>query len=166
MIKEAQKSEKFSHVYDATTSGKSHTSAVKTLLTEDHAAYVCQIAIDDDPTPGSGALSIKFTPGEGRLFSEEQTHSMSSYKAYKLGSGIQATIEAESADVYFPCNLKTEDTPLSVTGNIYNDLDLSVQTRFRTLFRSSIKMAKLLKCENKISFPSPTEMKPLPLNKS
>ncbi|MFF4549150.1 hypothetical protein [Streptomyces sp. NPDC001435] len=164
-IKEAQRSENFSRLYDATASADSHSSAAKTLLTKDHAAYVCQIALDDDPTPGSAGLSIKFTPGQGRLFSEEQKYSMTSYKAYKLGSGMQATTEAGSADVYFPCKLEDEDTPLYVTGNIYNDLDLSVQSRFRVLFRSSLKMAKLLKCENKISFPSTESMKPLPLDK-
>ncbi|MGW0992902.1 hypothetical protein [Streptomyces sp. NPDC002520] len=165
-VKEAKTSEKFSRAYDASTSQESPTAAAKILLAEDHAAYACKIAVDDAPASGSAGLWIKFTPGLESLFPEEENRSFSSYKAYKLGSGMQATTESGSADVYFPCKLRDQDTPLSVTGSLYNDLDLSVKTRFRTLFRSSLHMAKLLKCENKISFPSPEEMKPLPLDKS
>jgi hypothetical protein len=166
MIKEAQKSDNFSRAYDVSKSKESHASAAKTVLDDHRAAYVCRIAIDDAPASGDDALWIKFTPGLDSLFPEEENRSFSSYKAYKLGSGMQATTESGSVDVYFPCKLKDENTPLSVTGSLYNDLDLSVETRFRTLFRSSLKMAKLLKCDNKISFPSPEAMRPLPLKKS
>jgi len=165
-IKEAQDSDKFSRAYDESASDESHASAAKILLAEDHAAYVCRITIDDAPASGDDGLWIKFTPGEESLFPEEENRSFSSYKAYKLGSGMQATSEAGSGDVFFPCKLKDQDTPMFLTGTLYNDLDLSVKTRFRILFRSSLKMANLLKCENTISFPSPETMKPLPLDKS
>ncbi|MGW7260986.1 hypothetical protein [Streptomyces sp. NPDC054834] len=165
-VKEAQESDNFSRAYDVSTSKESHASAAKTLLDDNHAAYVCRIAIDDAPASGDDALWIKFTPGLDSLFPEEENRSFSSYKAYKLGSGIQATTESGSADVYFPCKSQDEDAPLPVTGSLYNDLDLSVEARFRTLFRSSLKMAKALKCNNKIRFPSPEKMRPLPLDES
>ncbi|GHA13961.1 hypothetical protein ACFOOM_32875 [Streptomyces echinoruber] len=165
-IKEAQESDNFSRAYDKSTASDSYTAAAKTLLAEDHAAYVCRIAIDDAPPSGADGLWIKFTPGQGSLFSEGQNRSYSSYKAYNLGSGMQATSESGSGDVLFLCKLKDRNTPLSVTGSLYNNLDLSVRTRFRVLFRSSLKMVKLLKCKNEINFPSPESMKPLPLEQS
>ncbi|MEU5595980.1 hypothetical protein [Streptomyces sp. NPDC020298] len=165
-IKEAQKSDSFDRLYDASASGESHASAAKTLLDDDHAAYACRIAIADAPASGDGGLSIKFTPGLDNLFPEQENHSYSSYKAYKLGSGMQATTESGSADLYFPCRLKGQETPISVTGSLYNSLDLSVEIRFRILFRSTLKMVSLLKCENGIKFPAPETMQPLPLKKS
>ncbi|WP_344608418.1 hypothetical protein [Streptomyces glaucus] len=162
MIKEASRSEDFDRIYDASNSEDSHASAAKTLLMEDRVAYVCEVAIEDAPPSGDKALYIKYTPGQPRLFPEEDKHSYSSYKAYDLGPGMQATIEAGRGDVRFPCNIKDRDS-VSVTGTIYNDLDLSRETRFRILFRSSLKMAKLLKCGNEIKFPASETMKPLPM---
>ncbi|WP_030816825.1 hypothetical protein [Streptomyces sp. NRRL F-2799] len=163
-IDEARTSSDFDDLHAASTS-TSHASAAKTLLDEDRAAYACRISRSDSSESRSDALYIKFTPGLNRLFPEDQKQSYSSYRAYKLGSGVQATMEAGSADVYYPCNAKGKDSPFSVTGSFYSTLDLRPETRFRTLFRSSQKMSKLLKCENDIKFPDPATMKYLPLQK-
>ncbi|MGW2702670.1 hypothetical protein [Streptomyces sp. NPDC001340] len=164
VIKEARASEKFSRLYDNSKS-QSHAAAAKTLLDDERAAYVCRVGVEGAPASEADGLSIKFTPGLESLFPEGENRSFSSYKAYKLGADMQATTEAGSADVYFPCKLQGEGAPVSVTGSLYNDLDLSVEARLKVLFRSSLKMAKLLKCKNTISFPSPEVMKPLPMDK-
>ncbi|WP_158709365.1 MULTISPECIES: hypothetical protein [unclassified Streptomyces] len=163
-IKEASKSDKFSRLHDVSKS-ESHASAAKTLIKEDHAAFVCDIGIDDAPPGGNHGLSIKFAPNVGHLFSEEENKSYSSYKAYKLGGGSQATIESGSADVYFTCKRSDTTDPMTVTGTLVNDLDLSEEARLRIIFRSSLKMVKLLKCANAIKFPAPETMKPLPMDK-
>lgn len=136
------------------------------MLDEDHAAYACLIDDKDSSKTDSGALSIKFIPGLGPLFSLDETQSYSGYKAYKLGNGMQATIESDSASVYFQCESKDRMRPLSVTGTIYSDFYISFEARFRPLFRSSLKVAKILKCENEIKFPDPAKMKYLPLKKN
>ncbi|MGW5048897.1 hypothetical protein [Streptomyces griseoluteus] len=161
-IDEARVSSDFDDLHVAAKS-TSHASAAKTLLDEDHAAYACRISRSDSPESRSDALYIKFTPGLNSLFPKDQQQSYSTYRAYKLGNGIQATMEAGSADVYYLCKTKGRDSSLSVTGSFYSTLDLRPETRFRTLFRSSQKMSKLLKCENDIKFPDPATMKYLPL---
>jgi hypothetical protein len=163
-IKEASKSDKFSRLHDVSKS-ESHASAAKTLIKDNHAAFVCDIAIDDAPPGGDHGLSIAFTPNVGHLFSEEENKSYSSYKAYKLGEGSQATIESGSADVYFTCKRSDTADPMTVTGTLINDLDLSEETRLRVLFRSSMEMVKLLKCTNTLKFPAPETIKPLPMDK-
>ncbi|MER8028049.1 hypothetical protein ABTZ78_03590 [Streptomyces bauhiniae] len=163
-IDEARTSSDFDDLHVASTS-TSHANAAKTLLDEDHAAYACRISRNDSSESRSDALYIKFTPGLNHLFPEDQEQSYSSYRAYRLGNGMQATMEAGSADVYFSCRAKGKDSPVSVTGSFYSTLDLRPETRFRTLFRSSQEMSKLLKCENKINFPDPATMKYLPLQK-
>ncbi|MGW4221837.1 hypothetical protein ACWEG1_00090 [Streptomyces bauhiniae] len=163
-INEARTSSDFDDLHVAAKS-TSHASAAKTLLDEDHAAYACRISRSDSPESRSDAVSIKFTPGLNSLFPEDQEQSYSSYTAYKLGNGMQATMEAGSADVYYPCKVKGKDSSFSVTGSFYSTLDLRPETRFRTLFRSSQEMSKLLKCENNIDFPDPATMKYLPLQK-
>ncbi|MET8690934.1 hypothetical protein ACFTT0_25025 [Streptomyces bauhiniae] len=164
MIDEARTSSDFDDLHVAAKS-TSHASAAKTLLDEDHAAYACRISRSDSSDSRSDALYIKFTPGLNSLFPEEQEQSYSSHRAYKLGNGMQATMEAGSADVYYPCKVKGTDSPFSVTGSFYSTLDLRPETRFRTLFRSSQEMSKLLNCENDIKFPDPATMKYLPLQK-
>ncbi|MFF9395215.1 hypothetical protein [Streptomyces griseoluteus] len=163
-IDEARTSSDFNDLHVAAKS-TSHASAAKTLRDEDHAAYACRISRSDSPESRSDALYIKFMPGLKSLFPEDQEQSYSSYRAYKLGNGIQATMEAGSADVYYPCKTEDRDSSFSVTGSFYSTLDLRPETRFRTLFRSSEKMSKLLKCENDIKFPDPATMKYLPLQK-
>ncbi|MFD8261344.1 hypothetical protein ACFV19_20945 [Streptomyces griseoluteus] len=135
------------------------------MLGKDHAAYACIIDDEDSSETDSGALSIKFIPGLGPLFSPEETRSYSGYKAYKLGNGMQATIVGDGAEVYFQCELKDRQRPLSVTGNIDSGFYMSFEARFQPLFRSSLKVARSLGCENDINFPNPTKMKPLPLRK-
>ncbi|MFG3122008.1 hypothetical protein ACGFYO_08395 [Streptomyces sp. NPDC048201] len=164
-INEARKSADFDDLHVASSS-VSHASAAKTLLSQDHAAYTCRISRSDSPESRSDALWVKFTPGLNRLFPEEQDQSYTSYRAYKLGNGMQATMEAGSADVYFMCQAQNGDPDLSVTGSFYTTLELSTESRFRTLFSSSRKMVQLLKCENEIEFPDPAKMKYLPLKKN
>lgn len=164
-IKEAKGSTLFERVYDDTASGDSPGSAAKALLSDDRAAYVCQLAFADMPDSGKDALWIKFTPGEAPLFPEKENRSFGSYKAYKLGSGMQGTTESGRGDVYFLCHPQEGDAPLSVTASLYNDLEFSTETRFRILFQSSKKMASLLNCKNEIQFPSPETLRPLPLEK-
>ncbi|MGC4994892.1 hypothetical protein [Streptomyces sp. DT195] len=164
-INEARKSADFDDLHVASSS-VSHASAAKTLLAQDHAAYTCRISRSDSPESRSDALWIKFTPGLDRLFPEEQDQSYTSYRAYKLGNGMQATMEAGSADVYFICQARNGDPGFSVTGSLYSTLELSPESRFRALFHSSRKMTKLLKCENEIKFPDPVTMKYLPLKKN
>ncbi|NEB91829.1 hypothetical protein [Streptomyces bauhiniae] len=161
-INEARTSSDFDDLHVASDS-TSHASAAKTILSEDHAAYACRISRNDSTEPKSDALYIKYTPGLNRLFPADQAQSYSSYRAYKLGSGMQATMEAGGADIYYPCHTKGKDAPFSVTGSFYSTLDLLPETRFRTLFRSTEEMSKLLKCENSIKFPDPEKMKSLPL---
>ncbi|MGA5324075.1 hypothetical protein ACPCIU_26980 [Streptomyces seoulensis] len=161
-ISEARSSSEFDDLHVAPGSA-SHASAAKTLLNEDHAAYACRISRSDSPESRSDALYIKFTPGLNSLFPKDQEQSYSTYKAYRLGGGMQATTEAGSADIYYPCQAKGKESPLSVTGSFYSTLDLGTETRFRTLFRSAREMSKLLKCENEIKFPDPAQMKSLPL---
>ncbi|RZU44814.1 hypothetical protein EV284_2290 [Streptomyces sp. BK022] len=163
-INEARTSSDFDDLHVSAKS-TSHASAAKALLDEDHAAYACRISRSNSPELRSDALYIKFTPGLKSLFPEDQEQSYSSYRAYKLGNGMQATMEAGSADVYYPCQTKNRDSSFSVTGSFFSTLDLSPETRFRTLFRSSEKMSELLKCENDIKFPDPATMKYLPLQK-
>ncbi|WP_330235286.1 hypothetical protein [Streptomyces sp. NBC_00566] len=165
MITEARKSDSFDdlHVADGP---RSHASAVKTMLDEDHAAYACIVDDKDSPKSDSGALSIKFIPGLGPLFSPGETQSYGGYKSSKLGNGMQAIIEPESASVYFQCDSKDRMRPLSVTATFYSDFSLSPEARFQTLFRSSLKVTKILKCENEIKFPDPATMKYLPLKKN
>ncbi|MFJ6908541.1 hypothetical protein [Streptomyces griseoluteus] len=163
-IDEARTSSDFGDLHVAAKS-TSHASAAKTLLDEDHAAYACRISRSGSPESRSDALYVKFTPGLNSLFPEDQEQSYSSYRAYKLGNGIQATMEAGSADVYYLCRTKGRDSSFSVTGSFYSTLDLRAETRFRTLFRSSQKMSELLNCENDIKFPDPATMKYLPLQK-
>ncbi|GHF24338.1 hypothetical protein E5082_05325 [Streptomyces griseoluteus] len=164
LINEARKSDDFNDLHVASGT-RSHAAAVKTMLDEDHAAYACILDDKDSSDSDAGALSIKFTPGMRTLFPEDQNRSYGAYKAYKLGNGMQATIEAGGADVYFECESKDRMRPLTVTGTFHNDFDLSSEARFRPLFRSSLKVAKLLKCENNIKFPDPATMKYLPLQK-
>lgn len=165
MIAEARKSDGFDdlHVADGP---RSHDSAVKTMLTEDHAAYACIVDDKNSSESDSGALSIKFIPGLGPLFSPSETESYGGYRSSKLGNGIQAIIEPESASVYFQCESKDRMRPLSITATFYSDFSLSSAARFRPLFRSSLKVAKILKCENEIKFPDPAKMKYLPLKKN
>ncbi|MBV1945439.1 hypothetical protein [Streptomyces sp. BV129] len=165
MIAEARKSDDFEELHVADGS-RSHASAVKTMLDEDHAAYTCILDDKDSSESDSGALSIKFTPGLGPLFSPDETRSYAGYKASKLGNGIQANIEPESAIVYFQCESKDRMRPLSVTGTFSSDFSLSSEARFRPLFHSSLKVAKLLKCENEIKFPDPATIKYLPPRKN
>jgi hypothetical protein len=164
-IKEAGNNDDFDRLYD-TSKSESHESAAKALLGEGHAAYVCEISIDDAPVGGNRGLSIKYTPGQGSLFPENEERSFSGYKAYKLGSGTQATTESGSASIYFHCKVQDRGDSFTVTGEMDNDLDFSVDTRFRVLFRSSKKMVKLLGCTNAIDFPAPETMKPFPMDKS
>ncbi|MFI8350453.1 hypothetical protein [Streptomyces sp. NPDC085596] len=164
-INEARKSEEFDSLHVA-SGPRSHAAAVKSLTGKRHAAYVCLLDDKDSSKYESGALSIKFSPGQGGLFPEDETRSYSTYKAYKLGNGMQATTESGGADVYFPCDSSDRFRPLFVTGTFQSDLDLSNQAKFRTLFQSSRKMVKLLKCENEIKFPDPAKMKYLPLKKN
>ncbi|BDH07433.1 hypothetical protein [Streptomyces seoulensis] len=164
MIAEARKSDNFGdlHVADGT---RSHASAVKTMLEEDHAAYACIVDDKSSSKSDSGALSIKFIPGLGPLFSPDETQSYGGYRSSKLGNGMQAIIEPESASVNFQCASKDWMRPLSVTGKFYSDFPLSSRARFQPLFQSSLKVAKILKCQNAIQFPDPAEMKYLPPKK-
>ncbi|MFC9925034.1 hypothetical protein [Streptomyces sp. NPDC127190] len=162
-IKEARHSENFSRAYDASTTKQSHASAARAVAEETHAAYVCQVRIDGASPSAKNALSIKFEPALQPLFPERQKNSYPSYSAYKLGYGMQATSGAGEADVFFTCQRTGENKPLLVTGILLNDLDLSENTQFRIIFHSAEKMTKLLKCTNKIAFPSAVSMKPLPL---
>jgi hypothetical protein len=163
-IKEASENERFSRLHDVSKS-EPYALAAKTILEEDHAAYVCEVAIRDAPVGGGKGLSIEFSPGQRSLFPEHEERSFSGYRAYKLGSDMQATTESGSASVYFHCKVKGREDSLTVTGEMNNELDLSVDTRFRVLFRSSEKMVKLLKCANSIDFPAPETMKPFPMDK-
>ncbi|GHE73791.1 hypothetical protein [Streptomyces griseoaurantiacus] len=163
-IKESSGDDKFDRLRD-TSKSESHESAAKILLEEDHAAYVCEISIDDAPAGGDRGLSINYIPDGGHLFPENEKRSFSGYKAYALGGGMQATTESGSASVYFPCKVQDREDPVAVTGEIDNDLDLSVDTQFRVLFRSSNRMVELLKCTNAIDFPAPETMKPFPMIK-
>lgn len=166
-INEARKSEDFDSL-NVASGPRSHAAAVESLTEKRHAAYVCLLDNQDyqnSSTSEAGALSIKFSPDQGRLFPEDETRSYSSYKVYKLANGMQAITESGGADVYFQCDLSDRLRPLYVTGAFQSDLDLSSQAKFRTLFRSSRKMLALLKCENNIKFPDPTTMKSLPLQK-
>ncbi|MYS18331.1 hypothetical protein [Streptomyces sp. SID4982] len=164
-INEARKSEEFDSLHVA-SGPRSHAAAVKSMTEKRHAAYVCLLDDNDSSKDESGALSIKFSPGQGRLFSEDETRSYSTYKVYKLGNDMQAISESGGADVYFQCDSSDRFRPLFVTGGFQSDLDLSNQAKFRTLFQSSRKMVKLLKCENEIKFPDPATMKYLPLKKN
>lgn len=161
-VKEAAKNDKFHRTYNATGSGESHAAAAKTIVDEDHSAYVCRLAVADAAKTGDDALWVKFTPNLGHLFPEEETRSHGYFKAYKLGPGLQAAIKSTGTDVYFPCNQANRSVPISVTGTLYSDMDLSIESRFRVIFRSATKMVHLLKCTNDIGFPSPDTMKPLP----
>ncbi|MGW5335620.1 hypothetical protein [Streptomyces bauhiniae] len=163
-IKEARKSEDFDSLHVA-SGPRSHAAAAKSMTEKNHAAYVCLLDDQDSSTSESGALSIKYSPNQGRLFPEDETRSYSTFKAYKLGNGMQAITESGGADVYFRCELSDRLRPFYVTGAFQSDVDLSSQAKFRTLFRSSRKMVKLLKCENDIKFPDPATMKYLPLQK-
>ncbi|MFF0712650.1 hypothetical protein ACWEVM_30535 [Streptomyces bauhiniae] len=163
-INEARKSEDFDGLHVA-SGARSHAAAAKSLTEKRHAAYVCLLDDQDSSTSESGALSIKFSPNQGRLFPEDETRSYSSFKAYKLGNGMQAITESGGADVYFRCDLSDRLRPLYVTGAFQSDLELSSQAKFRTLFQSSRKMVALLKCDNRINFPDPATMKYLPLQK-
>ncbi|MFJ3664715.1 hypothetical protein ACIPPM_30170 [Streptomyces sp. NPDC090119] len=164
-ITEARKGENFDdlHVADG---ARSHASAVKTMLDEDHAAYACIIDDKDSSKSDAGALSIKFIPGLGPLFSPNETQSYGGYRASKLDNGMQAGAEPNTVSVYFQCKTKDRMRPLSVTGTLYSDVYMDFEVRFRPLFRSSLKVAKLLKCENDIKFPDPAKMKYLPLKKN
>jgi hypothetical protein len=164
MIKESSNSDKFDRLRD-TSKSESHESAAKTLLEEDHAAYVCEISIDDAPVGGDRGLSLKYIPDGGHLFPENEKRSFSGYKAYALNDGMQALTESGSASVYFPCEVQDREDPVTVTGELDNSLDLSVNTQFRVLFSSSKRMVKLLKCTNPIKFPAPETMKPFPMKK-
>ncbi|MGA5650040.1 hypothetical protein ACPCI1_00090 [Streptomyces seoulensis] len=163
-INEARKSEDFDSLHVA-SGPRSHAAAVKSLTDEGHSAYVCLLDDQNSSTSEAGALSIKFSPDQGRLFPEDETRSYSAFRAYKLTNGMQAITESGGADVYFPCDLSDRPRPLYVTGSFQSELDLSTQARFRTLFQSSRKMVTLLKCENDIKFPDPATMNSLPLHK-
>ncbi|WP_369193419.1 hypothetical protein [Streptomyces djakartensis] len=161
-IREAERNDRFEQLFvKGPASGDSHSKAAQELISTEQAAYACELSIDDT-TGWDKGLSIKFIPGPERLFPERENRSFDSYKAYKLGSGIQATSESGLAAVFFPCQRRDDEQPNYITGTFFNDLDLTVQTQFRVLFRSSAKMIKLLKCENEIQFPAPDAMKALP----
>ncbi|MGW1132991.1 hypothetical protein [Streptomyces griseoluteus] len=161
-INEARKSEDFDSLHVA-SGPRSHAAAAKSMTEKRHAAYVCLLDDQNSSKSESGALSITYSPNRGRLFPADQNRSYSAFKAYKLGSGMQAITEYGGADVYFQCELSDRLRPFYVTGSFQSDLDLSSQAKFRTLFQSSRKMVKLLKCENDIKFPDPATMKYLPL---
>jgi hypothetical protein len=164
-IKEASKSERYDRLHD-TSDSESHAAAAKTLINENHGAFVCDISIKDAPSGGNHGFSIAFTPNTEPLFSEGETRSYSAYKVYKIGGGVQATTESGSADVYFSCERTQAEDPMTVTGTLHNNLDLSPKARFRVLFRSSTKMVKLLGCTNTIALPDPSSMQPLPMGKN
>ncbi|MEU6387507.1 hypothetical protein ABZ847_28565 [Streptomyces bauhiniae] len=163
-INEARKSEDFDSLHIA-SGPRSHAAAAKSLTEKRHSAYVCLLDDQDSSTSEGGALSIKFSPDQGRLFPEDETRSYGAFKVYKLTNGMQATTESGGADVYFPCDLPDRSRPLYVTGYFQSDLDLSTQARFRMLFQSSRKMVAILKCENDIKFPAPATMNSLPFQK-
>lgn len=164
VVKQAKRSNDFSRIYNSSASEESHAAASKTMLTEDHVVYVCRLVVDDGSKSGNDALWIRFTPGLDPLFPGEQDRSYGFFDAYKLGSGMQATNKSRSTDIFFPCVRNEQSAPLSVTGTLFNDLNISTEVRFRTLFNSAAKMAHFLKCTNTIKFPPPEAMKPLPKN--
>ncbi|WP_329015779.1 hypothetical protein [Streptomyces sp. NBC_01601] len=129
-INEARKSDSFDDLHVADVP-RSHASAVKTMLDEDHAAYACIVDDKDSSKSDSGALSIKFIPGLGPLFSPGETQSYGGYKSSKLGNGMQAIIEPESASVYFQCESKDRMRPLSVTATFYSDFPLTAPNTMR-----------------------------------
>ncbi|MEU1118308.1 MULTISPECIES: hypothetical protein [unclassified Streptomyces] len=163
-LKEAGRSEKIEKVRVPSGHTKSYSSAARTLLRKQRTAEVCNVPFSDDArlSPGSPALRIQFDTGDAPLFPRNEQRSTSGYTAYGLASGMQATSEAQSSDILFSCTPKGYDSPVEVTGNLYDDLDLSERSRFRTLFRASEKMIRALKCGNKIALPNPDKMRPFP----
>lgn len=161
-VKEAAKKDKFERIYEVTAPEESHAAAAEAVSAEDHAAYVCRLAFADAADTSDDALWLRFTPNLSRLFPEGENRSRGYFKAYKLNSGMQAAIRSTSTDIYFFCDRKDQRTPFSVTGTLYNDLNLSTKTRFAVIFRSAVKLIHSLKCTNEIKFPSPNTMKPLP----
>lgn len=59
----------------------------------------------------------------------------------------------------------SEPVPPELSCVIYSTLGLRPGTRLRMLFRSSLKMPELRKCENDIQFPDPAETQYRPLQK-
>lgn len=161
-IAEAERSDRFEQLFaQGAASDDSHSKAAQELMSKNRTAYACELNIDNT-TGWDKGLSIKFTPGPEHLFPENENRSFDSYKAYRLGSGIQATSEAGRVAVFFPCQRQGRADSVHITGTFFNDLDLTVRTQFRVLFRSTTKMIGLLKCKNDIRFPAPQAMKALP----
>ncbi|WP_369193418.1 hypothetical protein [Streptomyces djakartensis] len=160
-IRQAEKSEYFASLYVEDRDHQlSYPAAARAVLNEDQSAFACRLTIGDSGGRNKG-FYVKFTPGRERLFDETAKRSYSSFRAYSLGAKMQATVESESADVVFPCELE-DSRRLYVTSSLYERLDLSTDARLRTLFRSSSNMIRHLQCKNVIKFPKPETMKPFP----
>ncbi|MEV7196113.1 hypothetical protein AB0N81_30570 [Streptomyces sp. NPDC093510] len=160
-IKEAKKSTKIDQV--RADRQEDYPAAARALVDEKRMVKVCSIPFEGDPADGSSAFRIQFHVGDEPLFPRNEKRSTSGYRAYGLKSGLQATSESGSSDVFFPCTPKGSISSVDVTASLYNDLDLVEQTRFRILFRSTEKMIAALKCKNEVTLPRPESMRPFPV---
>ncbi|MEU6822256.1 hypothetical protein ABZ921_16650 [Streptomyces atriruber] len=159
-LAEAGKSTEIERVRSPSGPEISYVSAAKEL--KENMVEVCNVPFEDDPSPGEPALRIRFDLSDAPLFPKEERRSTSGYDAYGLKNGMQAISDGSSSTILFPCNPKGSSSLINVTGTIDNDLDLTVRSRFRIVFRASEKMIVALQCENKIALPNPATMNPYP----
>ncbi|MFJ2774942.1 hypothetical protein [Streptomyces sp. NPDC087300] len=159
-LAEAAKSTEIDRVRSPSDPKISYASAVKELKW--NMVEVCNVPFEDNPTSESPALSIQFDVSDGSLYPREERRSTSGYDAYGLKNGMQAVSDGYSSTILFPCTPKGASSSINVTGTIENDLNLTVRSLFRAVFRASEKMIAALKCENKIFLPNVATMKPFP----
>jgi hypothetical protein len=159
-LAEAKKSAKIDQINASNNQKITYASAAKSL--QDRMVEVCSVSFEDDPSPGSPALRIRFDLSDAPLFPRSEQRSMSGYTAFGLSSGMQAVNTGKSSTVLFPCTPKGSSSTIDVTGDLYNDLGLTDHAQFRALFSATEKMIAALKCKNKVTLPNPSSMKPFP----